>query len=1030
MRRKIFVATPAALIKGGFCLLLFANPVVLTAQDEVLFNRDVRPILSNNCFHCHGFDPNTREAELRIDTFAGATAELNSGEGFAIVPGKPDESVLFRRMSSHDSDLQMPPQDSGKQLTEAQIEVVRRWIQSGAKYERHWSFVPPKAVALPRVNQTGWVRNEIDNYVLRRLEALELSPSHEADRRTLIRRVSLDTTGLPPSLVEIQRFLSDESDDAYETMVDYYLASPRYGEHMARLWLDLARYADTSGYQYDRERKMWVWRDWVINAYNQNMPFDQFTVEQLAGDLIPGATPQQILATGFNRNHPITIEGGVIDEEYRTEYVIDRLTTTSTAWLGLTVGCARCHDHKFDPISQKEFYQMADFFNQVDEKGLNGFQPMMKIASPLAKPLGEAEQKQIEILSSRLRQLGRTPSTDEFQQWTKSVAESGVDWRVLEPVKLKSSGGSTLTVQADLSFVAGGANPQKDIYEIVATTNMEAIQSVMLECLMDKSLPGGGPGRHTNSNFVLSEFELDVVSLNNPSQKSTVKFAKAQADYSQKNYGIELAIDGTVNGNNGWAVDGPTRKQPATALFVASKPFGFEGGSKLIFRLRHEAGFQTHGIGRPRLSITTSLVDSLDAMLTSPRVQQLASKPLNTRTREESEYLKTQFEQVRKHSFAEVQKEIARLESANSYPATMVMRDRTTRRKTYLLRLGQYDRPGIEVQADVPSALGAMDPDAPANRLGFARWLVSPEHPLTARVAVNRYWQQLFGVGFVKTSEDFGFQGEWPSHPELLDTLAYRFVESGWDVKAMLRLMLTSATYRQSAQADVAARERDPENRLLARGPRFRLDAEQIRDSALAISGLLKEHVGGPSVYPYQPEGLWLELNNRPGYSRAYEVGDGDALYRRSMYTYWKRTVLSPMLTTFDAPGREFCTVRRSRTNTPLQSLLMLQGPQYVEAARHLAVRMMTDGGADIQSRIRHGFELATSRIPTDEELKIMTTFYEDRFSAFQSHPESAKRLLAVGKSSLDSQLDPVKQAAWLEIARLILNLDEVITKG
>ncbi|MCG8583459.1 MAG: PSD1 and planctomycete cytochrome C domain-containing protein [Pirellulales bacterium] len=724
------------------------------AEDKVRFNRDVRPILSNNCFECHGFDAKARAAELRLDTREGATAELESGEGSAVVPGKPAESVLLARITSHDVDEKMPPADSGKKLTAVQIETLKKWIAQGANYESHWSFVPPESSAPPKVSKSAWPRNLIDHFILARLESDGLTASPEADRRTLIRRVALDVTGLPPTRVEIAQYVEDKSPDAYEKMVDRYLASPRYGEHMARYWLDLARYADSNGYQYDTERTMWVWRDWVIHAYNSNMPFDQFTIEQLAGDLLPNATPHQVLATGFNRNHPITIEGGIIDEEYRTEYVLDRLVTTSTVWMGLTMGCARCHDHKFDPVSQKEFYQLSAFFNQVPERGMRGFTPNQTIASPLADP------------------------------------------------------------------------------------------------------------------------------------KAKVK-----------------------------------------------------------------------------------------------------------------------------------------------YPATMVMRDSPKPRTTHFLILGQYDRKGEVVSPGVPASLVPMADDAPQNRLGFARWLMNEKHPLTARVAVNRYWQRLFGTGLVKTLEDFGFQGEWPSHPALLDALAVRFSKD-WDVKAIQRLMLTSATYRQSARVSKELYERDPENRLLARGPRFRLDAEQIRDQALAVSGLLVEKIGGPSVYPYQPKGLWLELNNRPGYSKAYKPGTGESLYRRSMYTFWKRTVLSPMLKTFDAPGREFCTVARSRTNTPLQALLLLQGPQFVEAARHLAQRMMKEGGTDVESRIAFGFELVTGRVPTSREAELLTNAYRGRLAFFKNNNDAAKTMVSVGASPRDTKLDIAEHAAWTEIARLLLNLDETVTRG
>ncbi len=1015
----------------AICVSLILGLPLASAQNKISFNRDVRPILANNCFQCHGFDENAREADLRLDTRDGALAELESGEGFAIVPKKPDASILLTRITAHDEDERMPPAETDKKLTPAQIETIRKWIAQGAEYERHWSFVAPRRQAVPKVKQIDWPRNLIDRFILARLEREGLKPSPAADRRTLIRRVALDVTGIPPTRAEIQRFLTDKSPDAYERMVDRYLASPRYGEQMARHWLDLARYADTSGYQYDRERTMWVWRDWVIHAYNTNKPFDKFTVEQLAGDLLPNAKPQQILATAFNRNHPITIEGGVIDEEYRTEYVIDRLTTVGTVWMGLTLGCARCHDHKYDPVSQKDFYQLSAYFNQVPERGLNGFAPQRRIVSPLAPPQSKETLAKIKSLSDELATLKMVADAREIEKWVKKIAAAKPSvWETLDPVRMKSSGGSKLTKQADRSILAGGANPQKDIYEIVAKTQRTNLTAIRLECLTDSSLPGGGPGRHSNSNFVLSEFELTAVSIKDSGKKQRIKFVRAAADYSQAKYEIRKAIDGSVSNNNGWAVDGPTRKKPATAVFVASKPFGFDGGTELVFRLRHEASFATHGIGRARLSITSAKSAELLLHGVPAEIRNIAKKQPENRTTAEVKRLTSFVQSERRQRAKSLEARLAVLDYRNSFPVTMIMQDMKKTRKTYVLRRGQYDQRGEVVSAGVLELLKQQSKSAPNNRLGLAQWIVDPGHPLTARVAVNRYWQQLFGTGIVKTVEDFGTQGELPSHPALLDTLAIEFVRNDWDVKQMLRMMLTSATYRQSSRITAALRERDPENRLLARGPRFRLDAEQIRDQALATSGLLKEKIGGPSVYPYQPKGLWLELNNRPGLSRAYIKGRGEALYRRSIYTFWKRTVLSPMLKTFDAPGRESCIVRRSRTNTPLQALLLLQGPQFVEAARKMAARMINEGGRDTKSRITFGFELATSRIPNDQELAVLTKFLKERLEFYQRNRNAALKLLSVGDTPRDSRLNPAEHAAWMELARLLLNLDETITKG
>lgn len=1002
---------------------------VVAAEEKIEFNRDVLPILSNHCYVCHGPDSATREAGLRLDLRESAIGKAESGKR-AITPGKVQASELIRRITTKDESERMPPADGPKQLNANQIATLKTWIEQGAEFQPHWAFVAPQLPKVPKPVHSAWAKNEIDQFVLERLERAGLKPAREASREALIRRVAFDLTGLPPKLNEIDRFLADQSPQAYERMVDRYLDSPAYGEHMARHWLDLARYADTNGYQYDTEREQWVWRDWVINAYNQNKPFNEFTIEQLAGDLLPRATDQQRLATGFNRNHGITIEGGIIDEEYRTEYVMDRLVTTGEVWLALTIGCARCHEHKFDPISQKEFYELYAFFNQVPERGMRGFAPKQRIHSPLANTLLQKLDTELAQLKAELKKP--VDIDQHLDLWSKSVAAEAIDgWTVVEPRTMKSSGGTVLTKLDDDSVLANGANPQKDVYELTAETSATNLTAVRLEALTHKSLPDGGPGRHSNSNFVLSEFELTAVSMANPSQKQIVKFTQAIADYSQTNYEIAKAIDGSVAGNNGWAVDGPTRKRPATAMFIARSPFGFEGGTKLQFRLRHEAGFATHGVGRPRLSITGDAPPTLKFYSIPGEIRRLAKKAANQRTQNESKQLREYF--LAHHSPKQtLEQQIAELEKQKetAYPETMIMQDMPQPRATFLLNRGQYNEPKDLVTANVPAIFPAMSKTAPKNRLGFAQWLVDPNHPLTARVAVNRYWQRLFGLGLVKTSEDFGIQGEMPSHPELLDWLALEFIRSGWDTKQMQRLIVNSATYRQTSHVGAAAYQQDPENRLLARGPRMRLAAEEIRDTTLAVSGLLMQQLGGKSVYPYQPKGLWLELNNRPNYSKEYKRGKGDDLYRRSMYTFWKRTVPSPMLKTLDAPEREFCTIRRSRTNTPLQALLLLNGPQFVEAARKLAERTLAEGGKTIDEQIAYGFRLVTSRNPSDTEMAVFRKAYETELKYYTKDEKAAIKLLKVGDSPFNTELNKAKLAAFTSLTRLLLNLDEAITKG
>ena len=1019
------------LAQNNLCPLLIAAGVILVttskAAEKIEFNRDVRPILADNCFQCHGPDVKARKAKLRLDQKEGATRDL--GGYRAVSPGQPTESELMKRILSDDPEEIMPPPKTKKHLTHEQKEVLRKWITSGADYRDHWAFVRPEKPEIPEIAYGPRVKNNIDRFVLARLKLEELEPAAEASRETLIRRVSFSLTGLPPTLEEIDTFLADKSPGAYNDMVTRYLNSPAYGEHMARHWLDLARYADSNGYQYDTERQQWVWRDWVINAYNSNKPFNEFTIEQLAGDLLPQATEHQRLATGFNRNHGITIEGGIIDEEYRTEYVMDRVVTTSQVWMALTMGCARCHDHKFDAISQKEFYQVFHFFNQVPERGANGFAPKQRLASPLAAAKKAENEKK---LAQLMKELEKPVNLDALlDQWASQIAlQPKEGWAILSPETMKSTGGATLSKLADNSILAGGANSQKDIYEFTAKTTAGKMTAVRLEALTHKTLPGGGPGRHSNSNFVLSEFELTAISIKKPSQSQAVKFASAIADYSQAGYEVSRAIDGTTANSNGWAVDGPTRKEPATAIFIAALPFGYEGGTLLRFRLRHEADFAAHGMGRPRLSVTADPASSLQLQGIPADIRGIAAIITQKRTKFQSDRLKKYF-LTHHNPNKKLKKRIAAIEKqqAASFPETMIMQDRAKPRATHVLHRGQYNEPGEIVSAGVPTIFPVMKENQ-SNRLGFAQWLMDPDHPLTARVAVNRYWQQLFGIGLVKTAEDFGIQGELPSHPKLLDWLALEFIRSGWDTKHMYSLLLNSATYRQTSHAGAAAYRNDPENRFLTRGPRMRLDAEEIRDSCLASSGLLVKKLGGRSVYPYQPKGLWMELNNRPGYSKEYQQGKGNDLYRRSIYTFWKRTVPSPMLKTFDAPEREFCTTRRSRTNTPMQALALLNGPQFVEAARHLAERMLSEGGETLNERITYGFRLVTARVPVQSELALLRSSYTENLQLFGADKSAAHKLLQVGDSPYNTSLNISKLAAMTSVARLLFNLNETITKG
>ncbi|MBK7406155.1 MAG: PSD1 domain-containing protein [Phycisphaerales bacterium] len=1151
---------------------------VVTGPD---FNRDVRPILSNTCFKCHGPDSESRKAGLRLDVRDVAIGALESGRT-AIVPGDVSASELVRRITSDDPEERMPPAESGKQLTPAQIETLRAWVEAGAVYRKHWSFEPPVKQSPPGVSDESWCRNEIDRFILARLDSEGLAPSRPASAETLLRRVTFDLTGLPPTPEEVEAFGRDGSPGAYERVVDRLLASPRYGEHMARSWLDAARYGDTHGLHLDNAREMWPWRDWVIRAFNDNMPFDEFTIEQIAGDMLPGATRSQVLASGFNRNHVSTSEGGAIADEFQIKNVADRLATTGTVWMGLTLGCAHCHEHKFDPISHTEYYQLFAFFNNTTEEALDGnradWGPIVRTPSP-------EQEAELASMDARIAEIQATldapaPETDLAQErWRAGLVGDWTNgWRVLEPEEATSAGGATLQTLEDGSVLAGGNNPAKDDYEIVATTDATGLRLLRLEALTDPSLPFSGPGRADNANFVLSEIEAEAVSVADPSVRRAIHFVGASADFEQMDgaFLVRDAIDGVVDDRNGWATAGYERRQPSTAVFSAAEPFGFEGGTRVRVRLRFQTQYAAHAIGRVRLSVSgepalteaiapavmgewhsigpfvaeagqnpydeafgpesdlahaggeiwtarpewtdgeahtltgercatylartissatarrvTLLLGTDDAVkvwlngrvvhennvaraLTpdqdsvevglDPGENLLVMKVVNFaggyaftfRTGDDSagtRYLQLlpaalagepspgQADLLRRTFRREHSPEMRALydESAGlaarrealhkSLPFSLVMEERTERRPTYRLNRGEYDQPREVVQPDVPSSLPPLAENEPHNRLGLAEWLVDRRNPLTARVTVNRFWQQVFGVGIVKTAEDFGSQGEWPSHPELLDWLAVEFEESGWDVKALMRRIVTSAAYMQDSAASPELRARDPENRLLARGPRVRLEAEEIRDGALFAGGLLVEQIGGPSVKPYQPPGLWKAVAYPDSNTRTFMADTGEKQYRRSMYTYWKRTSPPPNMLAFDAPSRETCTVRRARTDTPLQSLVLLNDPQFVESARAMAQRVLL-AETDTDARLALAFELVVSRRPDADELAVLRDLYEAECAEYRADASAAEALLSVGESPRDGSLDPAEHAAMTNVASTILSLDEAITKG
>ena len=1002
-------------------LLLSATLPLLAAEPPVDFAHDVRPILSDRCFSCHGPDEGNRKVGLRLDTEDGA--KKPRGAHIPVVPGDPAASEIIKRVAPAKPAMRMPPTWSDrKPLSEKEVATLRAWIQQGAKWQSHWSFSPPVRPPLPAVQNRSWVRNPIDNFVLARLERENLTPSPEAARAQLLRRVSFDLTGLPPTLAELDAFLADKAPDAYERQVDRLLASPRYGERMAVDWLDAARYADTHGYQTDPEKEMWPWRDWVIDAFNRNMPYDQFTVKQLAGDLLPDPTLADKIATGFQRNHRINAETGSIAEEFQAENVVDRVNTMGAVWLGLTVGCARCHDHKYDPITTREFYSLYAFFNNVDEVGNGGprdgrgnYKPYLKLPSPELDKQLAAKDEELADARQRLRALDKEVAARQAE-WEPHAFDPP-QWEVLKPAAsdVKAEGGVTLRVLPDGSILAGGAAPPSTMYDVTVATGLHNITAFRLELIPDPSLPGGGSGRGAGGKGVVTLFEVKA-------DGRKVDLGRITADFKSEESELNLVVRPAEQLKRGWGVN-PEMNKPH---FAVIEPTRMLEGGRFTIRIGNE--YEGAQVGRFRISVTAS---EFPDVVPEEMAAILRTAP-ESRTAKDAEALTKYFvshpRERRQAAEALAKLEGERRAIENKIPTTMVMSELAAPRDTFVLQRGSYDKPGDKVTPTVPACLPPLPDGAPRNRLGLARWLVDPGNPLTARVAVNRFWQLYFGTGLVKTVDDFGSQGEQPSHPELLDWLATEFMRTGWDVKAIERLIVTSATYRQSSLATPALRERDPENRLLARGPRVRLPAEMIRDQALAVSGLLSTKMGGPSVKPYQPEGLWEQLSAFPG-RKLFVRSTGEDLWRRSVYTYWKRTVPPPAMSVFDAPTREYCVVRRQMSSTPLQALALLNDETYIETSRKLAERMLTEGGASPRQRLGWALRLATSRQPKPGEVVVLEAGLNRRLLEYRQNRTAAEKLLTAGESPRNPRLDVVELAAYTTVASVILNLDEVITR-
>ena len=992
---------------------------------KVDFSRDIQPIMAETCFQCHGFDEKARKGKLRLDLRDEAIKPTKSG-AIPIVPGQPDSSEVIHRLLTEDADDRMPPAEIHKPLSREQKELFRRWIAEGAEYRDHWAFIPPRDTPPPKVKNSRWPRNDVDRFILAQLEAKKLKPARPADKATLIRRVSLDLTGLPPTPAETDAFRADRSPQAYENLVDRLLSSPRYGERMAQDWMDAARFADSNGYQVDRDREMWAWRDWVIYAFNRNLPFDQFTVEQLAGDLLPNPTLEQKIATGFHRNHMINEEGGIIPEEFLTEYCADRVETTSTVWLGLTMGCARCHDHKYDPVTQKDYYGMFAFFHNVTEKGVGDYgQPIRRNTPPFQKlPSPEIEAKlsalngELEEATQRMTNLNAATLTADSGQWENRAKAATAVWNDTEPTQA-----SVATNELTISATGGWVQVPALSAETRHATLKTRISASRVSAIRIELADAPDTGTNEPAKIAISKLRLSRADSPEAEGKSLLLRPIVIAGTAPV---ADLAMVLDDKDKTSWAVT-LAPDQIASGIFELAEIAG--DGDTVPVKLEIEvAGEKNIPAWQFRLRIT----DLASDLLVSPDILTVLGKPAPDRSAEEKKSI-DDFRQTHQpghfaltHRIADLKK---RIEEADlSIPITLVMQEMAEPRPTFVLVRGAYDKKGEAVTAGTPSHLPAFLSGQPTNRLGLARWLVDPGNPLTARVAVNRLWQSVFGTGLVRTPEDFGTRGELPSHPELLDWLALEFVRTGWDVKRLTKLLVMSATYQQESRVTPELLALDPDNHLLARGPRYRLSAEMIRDQALAVSGLLVEKLGGPSVKPYHPPGLYEQVV--AGSSAATYVQDkGDALYRRSLYTYWKRSVPNPAMLVFDAPFRETCSVRRSRTTTPLQALNLLNDPTYVEASRLLARRMMLEGGVTPEARVRHGFRLVVGREPVRAELGVLVAGLRRMESDFRAAPADAESLLAVGETKADATLDAVELAAYATVASTLLNLDETITK-
>lgn len=1059
-----------------------------TLPEQVDFNFHIRPILSDRCFACHGPDDNARKADLRLDTPDGAYAALAESGNRAIVPGSVRRSEAYHRLISDDPEVQMPPPESNLSVTPREIALLSRWIEQGAEYKPHWAFIAPTKPAVPEVTQTDWVANDIDPFILARLEAEELAPQAPAAKETLLRRVTFDLTGLPPTVEEINAFLADTSPNAYETAVDRLLASGHYGERMAMEWLDVARYADSHGFQDDGLRTMWPWRDWVIKAFNENLPFDDFLTWQLAGDLLPNPTREQVIATGFNRNHMQSQEGGIVPEEYRVEYVADRTHTVGKAFMGLTMECARCHDHKYDPITQKEYYSLFAFFNNNNEYGVIPYvgeaSPTVPVLTPEVEDKLADIQAQIDALKP-LFEVAHERYDAPFADWLSAhqtapeqadgtpqglVGDYPLD--VLEPPNAEDLRTFANRAQRDADGYFWG---DVDKLPIVVEGRFGKALKLQGESWLDM-----GKGRYDYERN--DAFSMGLWFTIADTAASGPLFARSGALFNgMRGYVVELLEDKRIRASlnhvfpansitietvdptpvQAWqhlmlTYDGSSRaeglrlylngEQASTVMTVDNLSRSLRHAMNHEGKLTNWGGIGNLSIGwmganSPTLdSVSVDAFQVYERRLTDLEVAHVFGRTdtlqtllsTSTLTSEQRAALRDFYVTTTNGAYRQTAADLKTLwgqenDLLTNQTAVMVMKERPEPRATHVLDRGAYDAPTEQVAYATPEAVLEFPEALPQNRLGLAQWLTDPQNPLTARVIVNRYWQMLFGRGLVSTPDDFGSQGALPSHPELLDWLAVSFIEMDWDVKAMLKMMVMSATYQQASLLSPDLLERDPNNVLLARGPSRRLKAEMIRDNALAASGLLVTRIGGPSVRPYQPEGLWKELATRN--ATEYVQDEGDKLYRRSLYTIWKRTTPPPSMMSFDAPERNICTVQRQSTNTPLQALVLLNDPQFVEAARVLAERLLMEAGGTVTDQLTYGFRLLTSRFPEAEELDLLTALYEAERDVFAKDPQAAEALARVGDYPPAQHLTAADVASLAVVTSTLMNFDASVIK-